>query len=207
MYKTSKSAILATLVGASFIGAGSSLGAAYSSKGAVHTTHHHHQAGGLIDPGLPMIAAGVQEFGLNGRLNWQDETIYNLNVSYGRFVTNNWLLGVDLGIDGVNSRAGYAIGVFAEYNFLTGTKWVPFIGLGVGYNHLRGTGTQVIGGVATTIDSSSDSLRARGEFGIKYFMRSNMALTASMSGFWDTDSLPDRSDFGSQINLGLRYFF
>lgn len=195
---------MATLAGASLIGAGSSFGAAYSTKGAVHTsTQHHQQTGGLIDSGLPMIAAGVQEFGLNGRLNWQDETIYNLNISYGRFVTNNWLLGVDLGIDGVNSRAGYAIGVFAEYNFLTGSKWVPFVGIGLGYNHLRGTTTQGL----NTIDTSSDSVRARGEFGIKYFMRSNMAVTASMSGFWDTDSLPGRSDFGSQLNFGLRYFF
>jgi len=195
MYTTTKSAMMATLFGASLIGAGTSMGAVYASKGGMQSTHMHQQSGGLIAPGMPMIATGVQEFGLAGRLNWQDETVYNLNVSYGRFVTDNWLLGGRVGIDGVNSRAGYALGVFAEYNFLTGTQWVPFIGLGLDYNHLRGR------------DRSVDSLRVSGEFGVKYFMRPNMAVTASMTGFWDTDRLPDGDDFGSQINLGLRYYF
>jgi hypothetical protein len=168
------------------------MAATYASKGGMQTSGYSQQTGGFIDPGLPMLATGVQEFGLAGRLNWQDETVYNLNLSYGRFVTDNWLLGARVGIDGVNSRAGYAVGVFAEYNFLTGTKWVPFVGLGLDYNHLRGR------------DRSVDSLRVSGEFGVKYFMRPNMAITASMVGSWDTDRLPDGDDFGSQVNFGLR---
>ncbi len=195
MYRSKTSAIFATLAGAALVTASSALAASYSGKGGMETTTYQQQSAGFTDPGLPMIARGVQEFGLNGRLNWQDDTVYTLNLSYGRFVTDNWLVGGRLSVDGVNSDAGYALGVFAEYNFLTGTKWVPFAGIGVGYNHLEGR------------DTSVDSVQFSGEFGIKYFMRPNMAITASMVGTWDTDRLPDGDDFGSQINFGLRYFF
>lgn len=151
--------------------------------------------GGIATDELPIIAKGVTEFGLSGYLDWTDDTNYSLNLSYGYFITDCWLLGAKIGLSGINSDVNFSGGLFTEYNFLTGTKWVPFIGFGLNWKRL---------------DSGfyeSDSIEMAGEFGVKYFIRANVALSVSMAGTWASDSLPDSSDFGSRINLGLRYFF
>lgn len=144
---------------------------------------------------LPMLAKGVQEFGLSGKLNWEAETEYALDLSYGRFVTDGLLVGVKGGVFGENSDASFSFGVFGEYNFNTGTKWVPFIGLGAEW---------------ARIDDGAfdaDAIRLRGELGVKYFLRENMAISGSMSGSWVSDTTPDGDDFGKQINFGLRFYF
>lgn len=144
---------------------------------------------------LPMLSKGVQEFGLSGKLNWEDETEYALDLSYGRFVTDGLLLGVKGGVFGENSDASFNFGIFGEYNFNTGTKWVPFIGLGAEW--------------ARVDDGAfdADAIRLRGEFGVKYFLRENMAISIGMSGSWISNTTPDGEDFGKQINFGIRSYF
>ena len=176
-------------------------GALTASKGGLQTTQDtaatetRTSLGGVATDELPGISKGVVEFGLSGYLDWTDATTYATNISYGRFVTDNWLLGARIGLTGRNSNVNFSGGLFAEYNFLTGTKWVPFAGVGLNWKR---------------IDSgalSTDAIEAAAEFGVKYFMRSNMAVSGSISGTWASDTLPGSSDFGSRINFGLRYFF
>lgn len=150
---------------------------------------------GVATGELPIIARGVSEFGLSGYLDWTDTTTYAANFSYGYFVNDCWLLGFRVGLSGVNSNVNFSGGLFAEYNFQTGTKWVPFVGVGANWKR---------------IDSGafdSDSIEMAGELGLKYFMRANVAVSASISGTWASDTLPGSNDFGSRINFGLRYFF
>jgi hypothetical protein len=179
-----------------------SYGASASTKGGMHTPSEasysdepRESLGGIATDELPVIERGVVEFGLSGYLDWTDDVAYATNISYGRFVTDNWLLGAKLGLIGRNSELDFSGGLFAEYNFLTGTKWVPFIGLGANWKHVDSDAFE------------SDSIEAVGEFGVKYFIRSNMAISASMSGTWASDTLPNSNDFGSRVNFGLRYFF
>jgi hypothetical protein len=40
--------------------------------------------------------------------------------------------------------------------------------------------------------------------GIKYFFRSNLAISASIGGGWTTSG---DSDFEKQVNLGLKFYF
>ena len=177
---------IAGLIGASQAGAATSY-----SKDGMQTT------GGYTQPAsnLPMLAPGVQELGVNGYLNWETETNYALRVSYGRFITSNLMLGGQIGVDGQNSDAGYSIGAFAEYNFLTGTQWVPFIGLSLDYNRLE------------LDDDGLNSFRAGLELGVKYFLRPNMALSLAAGGAWNSNTFPDEDDFQKQVKLGLRYYF
>jgi hypothetical protein len=142
--------------------------------------------------GLPMLAPGVQELSLSGRLNWEDSTAYNFDISYGRFITSNWVVGVEAGITGINSDKDYRLGVFGEYNFLTGTKWVPFIRGGVGYVHPDQGGSSASLGV---------------DAGIKYFMRSNLAIFASVGGDWVISGSGNSDGFAKQIDLGLKFYF
>lgn len=73
--------------------------------------------------------------------------------------------------------------------------WVQFIGIVFDYNHLEGD------------DGSLNSFRTGAEFGIKYFMRPNMAITVAAGGAWNGNSLSEGDDFQKQINLGLQYYF
>jgi len=181
---------LATIAVATLISTGAASSATTHGKGGMQTTTSHTQTG-FVGDGLPMLAPGVQELGLSGRLNWDDDTLYNFNISYGRFLTSNWLVGARAGVSGVNSNKDYNIGVFGEYNFLTGTKWVPFIGADLGYKRpYEGSNSGILGAYG----------------GVKYFMRSNLAIFASTGGGW-VISGSGNSGFDKEINLGLRFYF
>ncbi len=156
------------------------------------TTNGSNQQTQYASNGLPMLDTGVQELSLGGHLNWEDNTDYSFDISYGRFVTPNWLLGVDAGITGINSTKDYRLGVFAEYNFLTGTKWVPFVRAGLGYSNP---------------DAGDSGVTLGMDAGIKYFMRSNLAIYASMGGDWIVTGDGGSDGITKQIDLGLKFYF
>lgn len=169
---------------------GTATAATVSSKdGMTSTTAAYTQT----ESGLPILAPGVQELGLSGRLNWENDTIYNFGISYGRFLTANWEIGVSGGFSGINGNNNYSAGVFGEYNFLTGTKWVPFIRGTLGYSRP---------------DAASNSGTAGLDFGVKYFLSSNLAITGSFGGNWRVSGDNGGDDgFAKQVDLGLRFFF
>jgi hypothetical protein len=176
---------LSSLALLSIIGANTAAAATTSSKGGMmQTTTSDNRS-----DELPMLAKGVQELGLSGRLNWEDDTVYAFDISYGRFLTPNWLLGGEAGISGVDGDNDYRGGLFVEYNFLTNTQWVPFI---------RGTGSYV------HPNEGDDAGLFDIDAGVKYFFRSNLAVSLSIGGGWTTDG---DSNFEKQVNLGLRFYF
>lgn len=139
-----------------------------------------------------MLAPGVQELSLGGRINWEDSTAYSFHISNGRFLTSNWMVGASAGLTGINSDKDYRVGVFAEYNFLTGTKWVPFVRGGVGY---------------ARPDQGSSSGTVGLDGGVKYFMRSNLAIYGSVGGDWVISGSGKSNGFAKQLNLGLKFYF
>ncbi len=165
-----------------------------SAKDGMQTTSTttHETRSQYSSDGLPMLNTGVQELSLGGHLNWEDNTDYNFDLSYGRFTTPNWLLGVQAGLTGINSEKDYRLGVFAEYNFLTGTKWVPFIRGGVGYSNPDGGDS----GMTLGMDA-----------GVKYFMRSNLAIYASMGGDWNITGSGSNEGIAKQVDVGLKFYF
>jgi len=180
-----------TLVG--ILSTGAAFAATTSGKDGMVTTASTQESNAFcVGNGLPMLDAGIQELSLGGHLNWEDDTDYSFDISYGRFVTPNWLLGVDAGVTGINSEKDYRAGVFAEYNFLTGTKWVPFVRGGLGYSN-PATGDD---GVTLGMDA-----------GIKYFMRSNLAIYGSVGGDWNVTGDGGSDGIAKQIDLGLKFYF
>ena len=189
-YQTNQFTRLGAFVATAILGTGAACAATTSSKDGMQTTGQVQQSG-YAEDGLPMLAAGVQELRLNGGLNWADETAYNLDISYGRFLTANWQVGVQGSLVGVNSDKSYGIGVFGEYNYLTGTKWVPFV---------RGT-------VSYMRPNEGDDSAALGlDAGVKYFMRSNLAISASVGGDWMLQGDGD-DGFNKQLDIGLNFYF
>ncbi len=178
---------LGTLALLSIVAISSATAATTSSKDGSLTTTDNSSS--RSDSGLPMLDTGVQELGLSGRLNWEEDTVYSFDISYGRFFTPNWLFGGEAGISGIDGDVDLRAGLFAEYNFLTGTQWVPFIRATAGYVRPN-----------TGDDGGLLDLDA----GVKYFIRSNLAISASVGGGWTTNG---DSDFEKQVNLGLKFYF
>jgi hypothetical protein len=181
-----------TILLAAILSTGAVTAATTSSKESLDSSTTIQTDRNYDGEGLPMLATGVQELSLGGRLNWEDSTAYNFDISYGRFITSSWLVGVEAGITGINSDKDYRLGVFGEYNFLTGTKWVPFVRGGVGY---------------TRPDQGDDSATLGLDAGIKYFMRSNLAIFASVGGDWVISGDDSNDGFAKQIDLGLKFYF
>ncbi len=182
---------LGAIAFAGLLSTGAAFAATTSGKDGMVTTSHTQQ-NEYASNGLPMLDTGVQELSLGGHLNWEDDTDYSFDISYGRFVTPNWILGVDAGIIGINSNKDYRAGVFAEYNFLTGTKWVPFVRAGLGYSNPDAGDS----GVTLGLDA-----------GIKYFMRSNLAIYASMGGDWNVTGDGGSDGIAKQVDIGLKFYF
>jgi len=189
--KHNPSVKLGVIALASILSIGAATAATVSGKDGMSTTTANTQTG-YVDSGLPMLAAGVQELSLGGRLNWEDSTAYSFDISYGRFLTANWLVGVQGGITGVDSNRDYRGGIFAEYNFLTGTRWVPFVRAGVNYSHP---------------DQGDSNLLLGVDAGVKYFMRSNLAIFASVGGDWIVTGDGGSDGVAKQIDLGLKFYF
>lgn len=205
MKQTTTTRIILTSLASATILAAPAGAATYSTKGDMGSTgepmtsdaqvEERESLGGMATDGLPAIRKGAVEFGFNGYLDWSNDTNYAADLKYGRYVTDNWLLGAQIGFTGVESNVNFSGGLFAEYNFVNDTKWVPFIGVGANWKRIDSDAFE------------SDAIEMVGEFGVKYFLRSNVAVSASMSGTWASDSLPNSNDFGSRVNFGLRYVF
>lgn len=181
------------IVLAGLLSIGSAVASTTSSKDGMNATTTVQTEQEQFGDGLPMLAPGVQELSLGGQLNWEDSTTYNFDISYGRFLTSNWLIGAQAGITGIDSDKDYRVGVFGEYNFLTGTKWVPFVRAGIGYAHP---------------DQGDDSGTLGVDVGVKYFMRSNLAIFASMGGDWVISGDDNGDDgFAKQLDFGLKFYF
>jgi hypothetical protein len=184
---------LGALLLTSLIQAGTSSAATTSGKdGMMTTTDQTRSEYRDNNNGLPMLAPGVQELSLGGRLNWEDSTSYSFDISYGRFLTENWVVGVEAGITGINSDKDYRAGLFGEYNFLTGTQWVPFVRAGVGYSRP---------------DQGSSSGTVGLDVGVKYFMRSNLAIFGSVGGDWVISGDGRSNGYAKQLDLGLKFYY
>ncbi|MDB4143341.1 hypothetical protein N9897_00240 [bacterium] len=117
----------------------------------------------------PMLAEGTQEFGVSGSLNYADDLDYNLELSYGWFIKDQWEVGFVGGVQGTNSDNNFSLGLFTEYNWaIDDSKWVPFIGMSAKW---------------ASLDSGAfdaDSIALGMDIGVKYFIRENIAISFAL---------------------------
>lgn len=166
------------------------------------------QAGGnsgfmnINDSSLPMLAAGTQELGVGGSVDLSDGVAWDLNLTYGWFIADNWEVGfsVDWAGQDADILQNSQFGLFTEYNFATGTKWVPYVGVGASY---AASGDQ--------FGDSSEGIAFSGELGVKYFLRSHMAIYAGVNFSWSPDDVlgvaDEIGDNLTNIELGMRFYF
>lgn len=156
------------------------------------------RAMGSGDTGLPMLYAGTQELGISGNVNFTDDVVYNLDLSYGYFFRDCWQVGFTANAFG-DDDFNFGVGLFTEYNFSTGSKWVPYVGVSAKW---------------ARVDSEffdDDSIAFGGELGVKYFIRSHMAVFAAVNFEWSPDDIfgvgDEIKDNAQNINIGMRFYF
>lgn len=147
---------------------------------------------------LPDLSAGTQEFGIQGIVGFEDDFSAVLDLRYGYFFKDNWQVGfnADFVLQEGSGPDSVSVRLFTEYHFETGTKWVPFIGAGIGLASLSGDG----------LDESVSSLDIAGNLGVKYFLRENIAISAAVDFSWTPDDALD-AEFGGDVLFGTRFYF
>lgn len=161
----------------------------------------------VADNSLPQLSRGTQELGLGGNLDLNDGVAWDLNLTYGWFIQDNWQVGFAIDWAGEDSDLlqNSRFGVFTEYNFSTGTKWVPYVGVGVAY---AATGDRFVG---TEEIFGNDGFSFSGEIGMKYFIRSHMAVYAGVNFSWSPDDVfgvaDEIGDNLTNVEIGLRFYF
>lgn len=152
-----------------------------------------------VSDGLPpMLSQGTREFGVSGNVNFADDIAYNLNLGYGWFIRDQWEVGVNLGVQGVESDATFSLGLFTEYNFVIREtcKWVPFVGFSANWASFN----------SDALDADSIALGV--DVGVKYFVRENIAVSFSIGAdFAFDDVFPGEDDIQQQVNIGTRFYF
>ena len=150
---------------------------------------------------MPMLQKGTQELSIGGQLRLKDfdDIDYDLRVKYGWFIKDKWEIGVTG--DFVDFGGGRRIGLggFTEYNFDLGSRFVPYLGASAKWAD------------ASFDNLERDSVLFTGELGVKYFLRSHMAIYAAINFEWSPEDIfsvgDDIADNAQNIILGMRFYF
>lgn len=152
------------------------------------------------DTGI-LPTTGTREVGVAGQYVFNGDKPYNVNLTYGSFLSPSLEVGAQAGLAGASGAStATSIGAFGNYYFPLGTggtdtatnTLLPFIGAFLGYSHNGGSGD--VGG--------SDSTSYGGQAGAKYFFNQNVALDL------EYDYRTARHSNGlSYLTLGISTFF
>lgn len=135
-----------------------------------------------------------------GNVPGGDEWILQLGAGY--FVMDGLEVGGVFGFSDNDITSNYDLGVRAEYNFDLGSPWVPYVGAAALWDHVK----------VEEGDYDDNTFAGRASAGIKYFLRSDVALFLSANYtkaideiFVDEDL--KTTDYQFSALFGIRYYF
>ncbi|MBR4253006.1 MAG: outer membrane beta-barrel protein [Kiritimatiellae bacterium] len=156
-----------------------------------------------------LVTKGSSELGIGGNLDFKSAvgTDVSLGVRYAYFFWDQISLGGTVGVADNDAATSFKIGGVGEYNFklsdnyqpVIGTDLVPFVGLGLSYQHVD------------IHHEKENALVFTTEAGIKFFLTDSAAVITS--GIFDLatkDIFPDDDDankWNFALNLGMRFYF
>lgn len=151
------------------------------------------------------VAQGAEEIRVNGgiELNTEVGTKVTLELGYGVFVADYFEAGVIGGYRDDDIVTDFFGGLFAEYNFETGTELVPFAGGQLSLHHadidlivVEDAVTAVVFGIYA---------------GAKYFLTESVAVSGRLLLEAATDDVfideGEPTDNNLTVDLGLNFFF
>lgn len=158
-----------------------------------------------------LLKKGTQEFNIQGLVDFNADDKYSvdLNAKYGYFVKDGWEVGANITTDFSRSYKAGGVGIFTEYNFVNGTAFVPYVGMG----------TELI--TADYSDNRDDRLDSESfnatamnfktNAGVKYFISNNVAITTEVNYNIATDHLKvyggDAKKSFTKFLIGTSFYF
>lgn len=156
------------------------------------------------------LNAGTQEVNVQGLIDFDAEDSYSvdLNAKYGYFVKDNWELGANIVTDLSKNYKSGGVGLFTEYNFTNTSNLVPYVGLA----------TELIRADYNSEDNNLDTesfnataVNFKTSLGLKYFISSNVAISAEVNYNISTDHLKvsggDAKESFTKFLIGTSFYF
>lgn len=159
------------------------------------------------------LEQGTQELGVQGNLDLdaQDDYELNLDLTYGRFVRDNWQIGAKSGVGATGSVLNFDLGLFTEYNFNNQSNWVPYVGASAGLASANFDFDEEIKDTADVDLEDVTALNVALAGGIKYFVNDNVAIAGEINYNVATDDInfdgDELSDSATKVLIGTRFYF
>lgn len=159
------------------------------------------------------LEEGTQELGIQGNLDLdaQDDFELNLDLTYGRFIRDNWQVGAKTGTSATGSILNFDLGLFTEYNFNNTSNWVPYVGAAAS---LASASFDFDADLMDKADAEFEDVTALNiglSAGMKYFVNDHVAIAGEINYNVATDDIKydgdELSDSASKILIGTRFYF
>jgi opacity protein-like surface antigen len=153
-----------------------------------------------------ILTEGTQEIEVSGFYDPEaaDDYEYDLTLGYGRFLIDNFELGVRGTVSGSDHVTLYGIQGLAEYNFPVAERVSLFVQGTVGW--LGGEVKDRVTGDKESNDTAAASVAG----GAKYFITDTVALSLDVEYTKATDDIfandDDLEDDNVDFNLALRFY-
>lgn len=156
-----------------------------------------------------LISKGSSELGMDGMLDFTSAagTEVALQIRYGYFFWDQISLGLVGGFGDNDAMTAFQLGVSGEYNYrisdeyrpIIGTDFVPFVGVGVGYQYVD------------IYHENENVVVFSAEGGTKFFLTDSAAITLSMVLEGATERIyaddEDADAWDCYLKLGMRFYF
>lgn len=148
---------------------------------------------------------------------------FSITPSVGYFVIDGLAIGIDLGYSNTTTKqdgnkitvSSFSVMPTATYYFQTGSKFVPFLGAGIGYasNKVKyNFNNEVVDPILMQEETTTDGLAWKVKGGVTYMATQSLGINLGVSydqfsnkeTYMNTDVKTNVKTFG--VNVGFSYF-
>jgi len=145
---------------------------------------------------------------------------FSLTPSVGYFVIDKLAVGIDLGLTSATTKyegtksttTSFSVMPTATYYFTNDSKFVPFLGAGIGYASVKNKGEVNFMGLSSSDETTTDGLAWKVKGGVTYMATQSLGVNLGVSydqfsnkeTYMGTDVKTKVNTFG--VNVGFSYF-
>lgn len=145
---------------------------------------------------------------------------FSLTPSVGYFVIDRLAVGIDLGLTSATTKyegtksttTSFSVMPTATYYFTNDSKFVPYLGAGIGYASVKNKGEVNFMGLSSSDETTTDGLAWKVKGGVTYMATQSLGINLGVSydqfsnkeTYMGTDVKTKVNTFG--VNVGFSYF-